>query len=74
MSEQDKIITINILKKISSSISSLESKRKNMLNNLEESILIDGKTIEYKKINEIKNNNLKMKNQVASHIKNIMNN
>ena len=45
-----------------------------MLNNLEESILIDGKTIEYKKINEIKNNNLKMKNQVASHIKNIMNN
>lgn len=74
MTEQDKIIILNSLKKISNLIDDLYSKHESIIKKLQESITINGKIIEYEKINDIKKNNLKVKNEIASHIENIMNN
>lgn len=72
--DEDKIITLDILKKIYSSIGRLELKLEDLLNILEESISIDGQTIGNKEICTAKKEVIDIKKQLDDNIKNIMNN
>ena len=74
MSGQEKEILINDLKRIYNLICGLEYKQKKMLLNLENALLIDGKTINYMTIHEMNNGNLNIKKQITDYINNIMNN